>query len=284
MTLKQPNRIPAEELDNISTWALPEIDSAGNIISTAEKEERERQREEQRRASEVVEEVEVDAGQMSFEPITAQQLQEITETAEKEGYEQGHQQGYQAGQAEGYKAGQTQGAADMRAQLQAEQQRLQAIADALMKPIAPQDSAIEKALLDIVCILTRSLVKRELLTDSGHILSVVQEAVAALPVGAKNLTIHLNPDDLVLIEAFAEERQKDWQFVGDSNLLPGGCRIETRESLVDHTVEQRMEALLSQFVSKQLASGEEQFAEEESDSDTGAHSLPTAVPAATEAD
>jgi len=252
MTLKLPNRIPAEMLDNISTWALPEIDSAGNVVSTAEKEERERQLEQQRRASEVVEEV--DAEQMNFEPITAQQLQEITETAEKEGYDQGHQQGYQAGHTEGYKAGQAQGAAEMREQLQAQQQRLQAVADALMKPIAPQDDAIEKALLDIVCTLTRSLVKRELLTDSGHILSVVQEAVAALPVGAKSLTLHLNPDDLVLIEDFAEEQQKDWQFIGDSNLLPGGCRIETRESLVDHSIEQRMETLLNQFVGKQLAS------------------------------
>ena len=98
--------------------------------------------------------------------------------------------------------------------------------------------------------------RRELLTDSGHILSVVKDAIAALPVGSKNISLHLNPDDLVLVENYASDLQKDWAFIGDANLLPGGCRVETKESLVDFTVETRMQHLLEEFEGKQLAAEE----------------------------
>ncbi len=255
MSQKLPNRIPAEDLESCLSWSLPEIGSGGKILPSAEKEARERQQEQRRRDSEVVEEL--DSNAVSFEPITAKQLQEMTETAEKEGYQQGHEQGYRDGQTEGYRAGQQQGAEEVRTRLTAEQQRLTQVAEALLLPLARQDDAIETALLDIVCTLARAVIKRELYTDSNHILSLVQEAVASLPVGAKNLTVVLNPDDLALVEAFAEERQKEWRFVGDNDLLPGGCRIETCESLVDYSVEKRMETVLAQFVNRQLAAADE---------------------------
>jgi hypothetical protein len=101
--------------------------------------------------------------------------------------------------------------------------------------------------------LTRKIVKRELQIDSGDILNVVKQAVAALPVGAKNLRLTLNPDDLAMIESYAEEKQLGWQFYGDADLTPGGCHIETEESQVDFSVESQMEALLEQFLTRQLS-------------------------------
>ena len=278
MSQKLPNRIPSEELESVNSWLLPEIDADGNVLPSAEKEARDRELEQHRRETEVVEEL--DSEQLTLEPFTAQQLQEMTEAAEKEGYEQGHQEGYRDGQAEGYKVGQQQGAEEVRQQLLAEQQRLSQIADALLQPLAPQDEAIEQSLLDIVCTLARSVIKRELYTESNHILTLVQEAVAALPVGAKNLKVVLNPDDLALVESFAEERQKDWQFMGDAELLPGGCRIETSESLVDFSVENRMESLLQQFVNKQLAGADDEAlpADTPVDSEAGSGQDGTQIP------
>ncbi len=255
MTVKQPNRIAAEDLEGYQRWSIPEMEGRGNIIPSAEKEKRAQLAAQQKQSRERIEDV--DSAEVDLQPITAEKLQEITEAAEKDGYEHGRQQGYN----DGYEEGRRQGAEDMREQLRQQQQRLEAVADALLTPLAPQDDAIEHALLDMVATLTRSLVKRELLADSGHILTLVQEAIAALPIGAKNLTVHLNPDDLALVEAFAEERQKDWRFIGDPQLLPGGCRVETRESLVDFSVEQRLQSLLTQFESKQLGGGEDSFEE-----------------------
>ena len=144
----------------------------------------------------------------------------------------------------------------MRQQLTEETERLTMVANTLHHPLEVQDDALEFLLLQTVKKLATALVRRELQTDSGHILSVVKEAVAALPVGSKNLSLYLNPDDLALVENYAEEQKKDWTFVGDAELLPGGCRLETKESLVDFSVETHMQTLLQEFESKQLAAEE----------------------------
>jgi flagellar assembly protein FliH len=142
-----------------------------------------------------------------------------------------------------------------------------------------QDHDIENMLLDTICTLTRSVVERELITDSSQIVSLVKTAVAALPVGSKNLRIKLNPDDLAAVESYAEEHQLDWNFLGDASLSAGGCLVETVESRVDFSVEERLNNLLEQFVKKQLTDGEgddlntpEAEAEAEAETDTGVDS------------
>lgn len=252
---KLPNRIAAADLKGMQGWQLPSIDSAGNILSSAEKEERERRKLEKLRANEVVEDVadpRIPAG-----PMTAELLQEITDSAEAEGFEQGRKKGEEAGRLEGYEAGKQQALQEMRQQLREETERLSMIANTLNHPLAVQDDGLEFLLLQMVQKLTASLVRRELQTDSSHILAVVQEAVAALPVGSNNLSLYLNPDDLVLVENYADEQQKDWRFIGDANLLPGGCRVETGESLVDFSIETRLQELLKNFETKQLAGDDE---------------------------
>ncbi len=251
------NRIPAEELEEIRPWQLPEIDARGNIVASAEKEARERRA----RQAEVVEDV--DAEQL--QPITAESLQQITEAAEAEGRERGYREGLEKGAGEGRE----QALQETRAQMQAAEQRLTRLFEALCEPLQAQDNALEQQLLAMVCHLTRGIVGRELHTDSSHILAIVERALAALPVGAGNITLYLNPDDLALVEAFAEQRRKDWQFVGEPGLLPGGCRLETRESLVDYAVETRMDTLLAQFLDQKLGA-EDGAADSDSGEDAGA--------------
>ncbi|TQV84165.1 flagellar assembly protein FliH [Exilibacterium tricleocarpae] len=243
MTAADPhaNRIPAEALEDVRPWRLPDIDGSGNILASAEKEDRERRA----RAGEVVE----DATGEPLPPITAERLQEITAAAESDGREQG----YKDGLAQGLEQGRKQGLEQTRAEVLASQQRLQAVCEALFDPLQSQDDALEHLLTSMVCQLTEAVVRRELQTDSSHILATVKQALAALPVGARNIAVHLNPDDLALVEAFAEQQQCDWRFVGDTELLPGGCRLETGDSLVDDTVETRMALLLAQFLDQQLS-------------------------------
>ena len=237
----QANRIPSEALEDVRPWSLPEIDAGGNVVASAEKEDRERRQ----RQGEIIEDVDSE----ELQPVTAESLRQITEAAEAEGRERGYNDGLQRGLAEGRERALN----ETRAQVQATQQQLMAVCEALYEPVQAQDEALEELLTAMVCRLTQGLVQRELHTDSSHILEIVKQALAALPVGSRNITIHLNPDDLALVETYAEEQQKDWQFGGDTELLPGGCRLETRESLVDYSVEKRTEVLLSEFLDKQLS-------------------------------
>ena len=257
------NRIPAEAVESATTWVIPPITEHGRILSSAEKEARERRERLLRREKETIETIEIPEPEAPPQQgISAEEMQAIFDAAEKDGFEQGHKDGFAKGNAEGYEAGRQQGLMEMRAQLVAEQQRFQKLANALLDPVNEQDSDIEHLLLDVICTLTQSVVQRELLTDSSHIIGLVKSAVDALPIGSKNIRICLNPDDLAAVETYAAEQQLAWNFFGDSELLPGGCRVETPESRVDFSVSSRLQIVLEQFISKQLASGDDEYSSE----------------------
>lgn len=256
MILKnQPNRIPAEEAGSFQTWHLPPVGAKGAVLPSAEKEAKEIEAEALQQSAESVEDIELPPG-VPNTGMTAQEMQEIFDEAERDGFAQGHKDGYEKGMtegmAEGYEAGQQKGLMEMRQQLVAEQQRFQKLAEALLQPLRSQDDDLEKMLLDIVCTLTQSVVQRELTTDSSHIVELVKAAVEALPVGSSNLRICLNPDDLAAVETYAKEQQLEWRFFGDAQLSPGGCRVEAPNSRVDFSVANRLKSVLEQFVNKQL--------------------------------
>lgn len=260
------NRIPAEAVESATTWVIPPITEHGRILSSAEKEARERRERLLRREKETIETIEIPEPEMPVQQgISAEEMQAIFDAAEKDGFEQGHKEGLAKGNAEGYEAGRQQGLMEMRAQMVAEQQRFQKLANALLEPVNDQDTDIEHLLLDVICTLTQSVVQRELLTDSSHIVGLVKTAVEALPIGSKNIRICLNPDDLAAVETYATEQQLPWSFWADSELVPGGCRVETPESRVDFSVSSRLQIVLEQFITKQLASGNEDVDEDIAD-------------------
>lgn len=251
-----PNRIASEDIKGLKSWSLPNINTKGKILPSAEKEAQDRIRNEALRANEVIEDVE--DPRIPKGPLTAELLQEITESAEAEGFEQGRQEGIKAGTQQGIDEGREQALQEMRIQLVEQVERLTMIGNTLTHPLETQDNALEFLLLQTVKKIATSLVRRELQTDSSHILSLVKEAIAALPSDSDNVTLYLNPDDLALIEQYAEEKNKTWNFVGDSEILPGGCKVETKESLVDFSVESRLNVLLEEFETKQLANDDEE--------------------------
>lgn len=266
----QPNRIAAEDVGDFRTWRLPQINDNGTVLPSAEKEAKERELEALKRSGESIQDVE-----HPFTPpkkgMTAQEMQEIFDEAEKDGFAQGHKEGLEKGTAEGYEAGQQQGLMEMRQQLVAEQLRFQKLAQALLQPLAEQDQDIENMLLDVICTLTQSVVQRELIVDSSQIVSLVKSAVDALPIGSKNLRVCLNPDDLAAVETYAEEQQLDWKFYGDVSLSAGGCRIEAADSRVDFSVATRLQTVLEQFVNKQLANADEDELGESAEDTLGKH-------------
>lgn len=252
MTSKSmPGRIAAENLGEVTSWMLPLVDEAGKVLSSAEREARLRREKLLRQGKEKIETVEMPAQQKTG--MTAQDMQEIFDAAEKDGFAQGYAEGVEKGKSDGFEAGRQQGLMEMRAQLTAEQQRFHDLANALLNPLTAQDNDLENMLLDVICSLTQSVIQRELMMDSSHILELVKTAVDALPIGSKNIRVSVNPDDLAVIETYAAEQQLEWKFFGDTQLQRGGCKIETPESRVDFSVSQRLQAVLEQFLTGQLA-------------------------------
>jgi flagellar assembly protein FliH len=116
MTSKaMPGRIPSENLGEVTSWMLPPVDESGRVLSSAEKEARMRREKMLRQGKEKIENIEIPAQQKTG--MTAQEMQEIFDAAEKDGFAQGHTEGVEKGKADGYEAGRQQGLMEMRAQL-----------------------------------------------------------------------------------------------------------------------------------------------------------------------
>lgn len=254
------NRIPFEEIEAAKVWSLPAL-SSGKVVPSVKKpspREENKAREEKKPDTEIIEEI----AEPKIKPLTAEQLQQIATQAEEEGRERGYQEGLQEGFAEGETNGLAKGEqkaySETKAALEDQKQRFQQIADALLDPLATQDSRLENIVLDMAVHLAKHLLNRELTEDPSSLFHLVERAVNALPAGAKNIRIFLHPNDVELAQETFANLGRNWTFFADAKMSRGGCRLETDQSLVDYSVEQRLQQLFDQanFLGD-LDSGEE---------------------------
>jgi flagellar assembly protein FliH len=170
-------------------------------------------------------------------PVTARQLEEIQNQARQEGFQQGLQEGRDAGLKE------------LRVQVQV----LEKMLGSLDKPLEQLDETVEQQLVQLAMLVARQLVRRELKAEPEQVIGVVREALAALPVAARNVRLALHPDDAALIRnamSVGEGRQQ-LQLVEDPVQTRGGCRVLTETSQIDASVEARLNAVIAHVMGGQ---------------------------------
>lgn len=186
-----------------------------------------------------MEDVELEA----VKPLTLDELEAIRQDAYNEGFSTGEKDGFHAGQL---KAKQE---ADV--VLQGKVAVLEQLMTQLFAPIAEQDQQLERALVQLVSQMSREVIRRELLADSSQLTQVLREALKLLPMGAGNVRIHINPQDFELVKALRERHEESWRILEDEQLQPGGCRVESEHSLIDASIETRLELALKQLFEQQ---------------------------------
>jgi len=231
---------PKEEMTAWERWELPLLDEKGN---------------------EVEQEAEV-------KPMTAGEMEEIREAAHEDGLKEGRDEGYKSGleqgradgHKEGFATGQEEGRAQGRSEaieatrqeVAARMDRLEHLMGELVLPIQRHEEELETVLVNLTTALARAVVYRELSVDSSQIRQVVRQALSALPSTAENLRIYVHPDDLEPVQEVAEKLEAAPRIIEDDTLLPGGCKIESRHSLVDYTVEKRFQRTVQSMLEEQL--------------------------------
>lgn len=172
-------------------------------------------------------------------PITAAQLEELQAQAQAEGYEQGRQEGFEYGHREGIEAGRS----EMRERLA----QFDDLLAALDEPFRELDDQVENEVVTLIIGMVRQLVRREVRMDPGHIVGVVREALAILPVNSRGVRVLLHPEDAVLVrEAYSlGDSEQKWQPVDDPVIQRGGCRVVTATSQIDATLESRLNSLIA---------------------------------------
>lgn len=227
--------IRAKDVNVFDRWALPSFDPLGAAPEDPEIGEEPVEDEDLSRSEDVpIEEV---------KPLTLDELEAIRQEAYNEGFSTGEKDGFHAGQL---KARQ-----EAEAALNPKLESLEKLMTQLLEPIADQDRNLEHAMVTLVSQLAREVIQRDLLIDSSQIRQVLREALKLLPMGASNVRIYINPQDFDLVKALRERHEETWRIVEDSDLLPGGCRIETEQSRIDASVETRLGQAISQLFEQQ---------------------------------
>ena len=264
-----PTKTPTDGTDqNYTSWSLPDVTSS-IVLSSAEKEARER-KDQRFKNPKKTGPVDVAAGESievvetpeeTFKPITADQLQAITDAAEKEGYDAGYEKGSERGYEEGEKSGYSAGLEKADDKVTERCERIERVIEALLMPLETERKQLEILMVDMICQLTEAVVMREIDSDSSQVIKLVDDALNAIPAGSDKFSLYLNEQDIALVKAHLNDQQidKKFNYYTDENLLPGGCRLETKNSTVSNTVEQRLKKVIDDFTHKRIAASDEQI-------------------------
>jgi flagellar assembly protein FliH len=153
-----------------------------------------------------------------------------------------HKEAFTQGLAEGREAG--------RAEVKAQVDRLAGMFYDLAKPFEVLDEEVERELLTLAMALARQIVRRELKTDPTQIIGIIREAIAALPVAARDVRVHLHPEDATVVRENLSptENERAWTIIEDPVMARGGCQITTTTSRIDARLETRLGSILSELL------------------------------------
>lgn len=174
---------------------------------------------------------------------TAEEVAAIEEAAREAGHASGFDQGYQDGreraekEAEAHRQAQAEQAAQELASAVA---ALEEIARQLADPLINAADELEPELLLLATTLARRVIMAELNTRSELVEGVLHQALQRLPSRHMPVQVRVNPEDLAVVETYAEAHDERIQWVADAELTRGGCLIEAGPSRIDATIETRL--------------------------------------------
>lgn len=186
--------------------------------------------------------LESDHGKKPDRPPTAEELEAMQQAAYEEGFTLGRKEGHAIGKKEAYE--------EARIQLDAQAATLTSVLNTLSEPLKQVDEEVEQSLADMVGLIAKHLVRRELKTNPGEIIGVVRHVMGHLPLSARHPRIHLNPEDVDLVKnaLSLDDEKATWRLEADPLITRGGCLVETHSSFIDATVEARLAAEISQML------------------------------------
>jgi len=168
------------------------------------------------------------------------------------GYEQGLEQGREAGHREGFERGVEDGKTIGREEGRVMGRR------AFDEAARPMDELVERferfrqefeqarreQLLELVQKVSKQVIRCELTLHPTQLLTLAEEALAAMPGDQEDVRILLNPEECTRIKELAPERATVWRLVPDEKLALGECRVVTAQAEADIGCQQRLDSCM----------------------------------------
>jgi flagellar assembly protein FliH len=164
------------------------------------------------------------------------------EGIEREAWDKGFAEGHEAGLA----TARRQEEAGL-AEIERRSSQLASILDFMASPLADLDERVQRQLAELAGAIARHVVRRELKTSPDQIIAVIRDTVSLLPMTARDVRVHLHPDDAKLVRTRLAEaaNERAWTIMEDPMLAPGGCRVTSEDSTIDAQLEQRIGAAIA---------------------------------------
>ena len=168
------------------------------------------------------------------------------------GYEQGLEQGREAGHREGFERGVEDGKAIGREEGRVMGRR------AFDEAARPLDELVERfehfrqefeqarreQLLELVQKVSKQVIRCELTLHPTQLLTLAEEALAAMPGDQEDVRILLNPEECTRIKELAPERAAARRLIPDEKLALGECRVITAQAEADIGCQQRLDSCM----------------------------------------
>jgi flagellar assembly protein FliH len=170
--------------------------------------------------------------------VNVMHLSLVEREAWQHGYKDGHVEGVRKGEAE---------LAKRIGEVDVKVAALEAILGTLARPLDELDATIETELTRLALAIAKHLVRRELKIDPTQIIGIIRHTLSLLPLSARNIRIHLHPDDAAIVrERLARASgEQEWQLAEDPLMARGGCRLTTDNSSVDARFEASVSAVIA---------------------------------------
>lgn len=141
-----------------------------------------------------------------------------------------------------YTEGHAAGMATARVEIDALRDALKVTLDGLARPFDELDHEVEEQLLALVQAVSRQLVRRELKSEPGEVVGLIRAALDALPVGNRDVSVRLHPEDARLVTELlgTDGSATPWIIQPDPLLERGGCEVVSESSQIDGRLETRL--------------------------------------------
>lgn len=247
-----------KKLTAYERWELPQLEAAANAKQSSQALAVKTDD-----AVEVSEEI--DEGSLVYEPLTAQQLEEIRSAAYEEGYAQGHEEGLKAGHEEGslkgyeegFQQGLDQGVAEgtekalqegialAESRLGDIEQLLTSALNEFERPLESSRDQLEYLLQSATKRIVEHVIKRELSESSDALLtSELEKVLNTLGEQEGRAVLKVHPDSVEAAQALALDQRLTLKIKPDSSLIEGGFILDSHAFYVDGTIESRLTDVL----------------------------------------
>jgi flagellar assembly protein FliH len=176
---------------------------------------------------------------------------------EREAWDKGYADGREAGLAAAQQEQQS-----AQAEVDRRVGHLGSILEFMAKPLAELDHQVQRQLATLAGAIARHVIRRELKMQPDDIIAVIRDTVSLLPVTAREVRVHLNPEDAKLVRLRLAEvtSERAWSMTEDPILPRGGCRVTSENSSIDARVEQRLGAAIAAVLGDERTTAEAEAA------------------------